>query len=48
VSTERTAAYRRWTQRIRSRAARRLIAMHQADWRRLLAEEQAAEPWEGA
>jgi len=40
-----TAEYRRWTQRIRSRALRRLAEMHPDDWRRLLAEEQQAEPW---
>lgn len=37
--------YRAWQQRVRSRAVRRLQKLHPADWRRLLAEEQAAEPF---
>jgi hypothetical protein len=44
--SERIAAYRRWQQKIRGRASRRLIAAHPDEWRRLLAEEQAAEPWQ--
>lgn len=37
--------YRTWQQRVRSRALKRLTKLHAADWRRLLAEEQAAEPF---
>lgn len=37
--------YRAWQQKIRGRAARRLQRLHPDDWRKLLAEEQTAEPW---
>ena len=39
-------AYRRWQQRVRSRAATRLISMHRDEWLILLREEQTAEPYD--
>lgn len=37
--------YRAWQQRVRARAARRLQHSHPDEWRGLLSEEQAAEPF---
>jgi len=36
--------YRAWQQKIRGRASRRLQHLHPDDWRRLLTEEQTADP----
>lgn len=38
--------YRAWYQRARSRALRRLEAAHKDEYRKYLAEEQAAEPFD--
>lgn len=43
-----TVAYRRWYQKARQRALRRLEAAHKTEYQRLLAEEQNAEPYEDA
>lgn len=45
MTTDAEREYRRWYQRIRSRAVARLVKLHDADFRRLLSEEQAAEPY---
>lgn len=37
--------YRAWQQKVRQRAARRLQHLYPEDWKTLLAEEQAAEPF---
>ena len=41
-----TPDYRRWQHRIRGRAETRLRNLHPDDWRRLLDEEQTADPYQ--
>jgi hypothetical protein len=46
VTTDRaTPGYRAWYQRVRGRALRRLEQAHKTEYRRYLAEEQAADPF---
>ncbi len=41
-----TPGYRAWQQRVRARALAKLTKLYPEEWRRLLAEEQAADPFQ--